>query len=212
MRAHSSQLHKTGSIEIHTELYRQRRPWWLVFLKMLGVAAMVAVGAAIAVPTLLELDFPLWHASVVTGVGMIAYTAIAFFFRPEANTDNMGVGGGMANDPFQCGDNVNRFLWKAHCVLGPGRFTAETFLDILVLVRLLKTGDEEDPAAADHVAFPAMSSGGAFDATRPIAPLDPNRFAQTSGNFVAGQIQLDSQKFFTSASSSLPTAGEPNRV
>ena len=34
-----------------------------------------------------------------------------------------------------------------------------------------------------------------FDATRPIEPLDASRFAQTSGNFVAGQIQLDSQRF-----------------
>ncbi len=209
VQAHSRQLHQSGTIEIHTELYRTRRPAWLVLLKILGVAAMVAVGAAIAVPTLLELDFQLWHASIVTGVGMLVYTAVAFFFRPEANTDNMGVGGGVVNDPFQCGDNVNRFLWKAHCVLGPGRFTAETFLDVLVLVRLLKTGDEETPVTADQAAFPAMSTGGAFDATRPIAPLDPNRFAQTSGNFVAGQIQLDSQRFFSSGA---PSAGDGQRV
>lgn len=212
MRAHSSRLNPSGTIEINTDFYRSRRPWWMVLLKMIAVAAMVAIGAAIAVPTLLELSFPLWHASIVTGVGMILYTAVAFFFRPEANTDNMGVAGGMGNDPFQCGDNVNRFLWKAHCVLGPGRFTADTFLDILVLVRLLKTGDEEDPATTDKVVFPAMTSGGAFDATRPIAPLDPNRFAQSSGNFVAGQIQLDSQRFISSASSSLPGAGEANKV
>lgn len=212
MRAHSSQLHQSGTVEIHTDLYRRRRPAWLVLVKMVGVAALVAVGAAIAVPTLLELEFPLWQAAVATGVGMIAYSAVAFFFRPEANPDNMGIGGGMVNDPFQCGDNVNRFLWKAHCVLGPGRFTAETFLDLLVLVRILKNGEEETPAVVDHAAFPAMTMGGAFDATKPIAPLDPNRFAQSSGNFVAGQIQLDSQRFFPSASSSLPTAGQSQRV
>jgi hypothetical protein len=204
IRGHSRQLHQSGTVEIHTDLYRKRRPAWLVLVKILGVTAMVAVGAAIAVPTLMELDFPLWHAALATGIGMIAYTAVAFFFRPEANTDNMGVGGGMVNDPFQCGDNVNRFLWKAHCVLGPGRFTAETFLDFLVLVRILKNGDEEIPAVADHAAFPAMSMGGAFDATKPIAPLDPTRFAQSSGNFVAGQIQLDTQRFLASASSSIP--------
>jgi len=208
IRGHSSQLHQSGTIEINTDVYRKKRPAWLVLLKILGVAGMVAVGAAIAVPSLLELDFPLWHAALATGVGMIAYTAVAFFFRPEANTDNMGAGGGMVNDPFQCGDNVNRFLWKAHCILGPGRFTAETFLDFLVLVRILKNGDEEIAATTNQAAFPAMSSGGAFDATKPIAPLDPNRFAQTSGNFVAGQIQLDSQRFFTSGSSSLPSAGQ----
>ena len=48
-----------------------------------------------------------------TAGGMLIYTGIAFFFRPEPNTDNLGWGGGLGNDPFQTSDNVNRFLWKA---------------------------------------------------------------------------------------------------
>jgi hypothetical protein len=197
IRGQSSQLHKSGSIEINTECYRQRRPAWLVLLKLLGVAGMVAVGAAISIPSLLEVEVPLGQAIVMTAIGMIVYTTIAFFIRPEANTDNLGFGGGMANDPFQCSDNVNRFLWRCHCVLGPGRFTADTLLDLCVLIGLMKNGDEHSHDAA-HGAFPAISAGGAFDANKPITPLDPNRFQQSSGNFVAGQIQLDSQRFFQS--------------
>jgi len=53
---------------------------WLVLLKLLGVAAMVAVGAAIALPTLLELRFPLWQAAAITAGGMLVYTGIAFSF------------------------------------------------------------------------------------------------------------------------------------
>jgi hypothetical protein len=42
----------------------------------------------------------------------------------------MGFLGGMFNDPTHYSDNVNRALWRAHCMLGPGRFIAETILDI----------------------------------------------------------------------------------
>jgi hypothetical protein len=196
-RGHSSQFHKTGSVELNTEYSTHKKALWLIMLKLLGVLVMVAVGAAIALPTLLEYEFPLWQAIVITAGAMLVYTGIAFFIRPEPNTDNMGWGGGLGNDPFQYSDNINRFLWKAHCVLGPGRFTAETFLDLCALVGLAK-GEEVvgDRAGQSPIASCGGESGpGAFDPTRPIAPLDPARLAQSSGNFVAGQIQLDSQRF-----------------
>src|SRR5436309_9513828 len=189
MGGQSSLLHKSGTIEINTDYHAGKKSVWLVLLKLLGVAAMVAVGAAIALPTLLELRFPLWQAAVMTAGGMLVYTGIAFFVRPEPNTDNMGWGGGMMNDPFQCSDNVNRFLWKAHCVLGPGRFTAETLLDVCTLLGLAKVEGTDGQSAP---GLPGSRAGGdgksalSFDATRPIEPLDASRFAQTSGNFVAG--------------------------
>ncbi|HMC10420.1 MAG TPA: hypothetical protein VKH44_03985 [Pirellulaceae bacterium] len=197
VQGQSSLPHKSGTVEINTEYHTEKKPVWLVLLKLLGVAAMVAVGAAIAMPTLLELNFPLIQAVAITLGGMMVYTGIAFFFRPEPNTDNLS-------------DKVNRFLWKAHCVLGPGRFTAETFLDTCALLGIVK-GNE----VASH-GGPEQGLGGAgplvagsFDATQPIAPLDPNRFAQSSGNFVAGQIQLDSQRFFgTSPGRSESAAGK----
>jgi hypothetical protein len=206
MQGQSGLLHKTGTIELNTEYQTSKKPVWLVGLKLLGVAAMVAVGAAIAVPTLLELRFPLWQAVPITAGGMLVYTAIAFFLRPEANTDNMGWGGGLMNDPFQCSDNVNRLLWRLHCVLGPGRFTAEATLDLcalLGLARRIEARDQERIADLTAVAAPTRTVG-VFDATQPIPPLDPNRFAQSSANFVAGQIQLDTQRFLNN---STPIAG-----
>jgi hypothetical protein len=196
VQGNSKLLHKSGTIEINTDYYAERKPVWLVFLKLLGVAAMVAVGAAISIPTLLELKFPLVQAVAITLGGMMVYTGVAFFFRPEPNTDNLGIGGGMMNDPFQSSDNVNRFLWKAHCVLGPGRFTAATFLDICALVGLIKSDELADSSGGNGTGFAGPLAAASFDATKPIAPLDPNRFAQSAGNFVAGQIQLDSQRFF----------------
>jgi hypothetical protein len=198
LRGQSSLLHKTGSVEINTDYYRRRRPAWLVMLKLMGVAAMVGIGFAIAVPTLLEFNYPLWQAIPMSAGGMVVYTLVAFFIHPEANTDNLGLGGGMGNDPFQSSDNVNRFLWRAHCVLGPGRFTAETFLDVCILLGLAKGAEIVDEVQQISFSGYAPGAPGSFDATQPIAPLDPNRFAQSSGNFVAGQIQLDSQRFLNS--------------
>ncbi len=191
---------QTGTVAINTEYHTSKKPLWLVALKLLGVVAMVALGAAIAVPTLLEVGRPLWEACAVTAGAMCVYTGIAFFFRPEPNTDNMGWGGGLGNDPFQSSDNVNRFLWKLSCFLGPGRFTAETFLDVCALVGLAK-GDEVQPAAEQPPSFnnyAASADSAGFDATRPIAPLDPNRFALSSANSVMEKIQRDSQRFSAS--------------
>jgi hypothetical protein len=198
MQGQSSQLHKSGTVGLNTEYQTRKKPAWLVLLKLLGVAAMVAVGAAIVLPTLLEFKFPLWQAIAITAGGMLLYTGIAFFIRPEPNTDNMGWGGGMANDPFQYSDNVNRFLWKAHCVLGPGRFTAETLLDTCALLGLAKgneIADERVQQEAGPGRIGRATVANSFDFTRPITPLDPNRFNQSSANFVAGQIKLDSQRY-----------------
>lgn len=188
---HSSLLQKSGSIELNTDTYRERRPAWLVLLKLLGVAAMVAVGSAIAIPSLLEFDFPLWHAIGLTAGGMVLYTAIAFFVRPEPNTDDL--------------TNVNKFLWNVHCALGPGRFTSETFLDLFVLVGLINVDDGVDQAAAVQTqGYAATGAGiglgggsGVFDPSQPIAPLDPNRFALSSANSVTEKIQRDSQRFYS---------------
>ena len=213
LQGQSGQLHKTGTIEINTDFHARKKPVWLVLLKLLGVVAMVAFGAAIAVPTLLEFDFPLWQAIAVTFGAMLVYIAVAFFIRPEPDTDNLGLCGGLINDPFQSADNVNRWLWKAHCLLGPGRFTAETFLDLCALAGLFGGGQPMTSAAAatGHCAEKFGGNGiDTFDARRPITPLDPNRFTQSSANFVAGQIQLDTQRF--RSSSPLPPGAPPAKV
>jgi len=203
LQGQSSLLHKSGTVEIQTAVVAERKPAWLVALKLLGALGMVAVGAAIAVPTLLQFKFPLWQAAAITAVGMLVYTAIAYFIRPEPNTDNLGFGGGLANDPFQYSDDVNRFLWKAHCMLGPGRFTAQTLIDLCALLGLIGAVSQsgETPAAA---ARSDRDRGNSFDATRPLAPLDPQQFAKSTANasYVAGQIQLDSQRFLSASRSS----------
>ena len=187
-----SSLDKHGSVQIHSEFFRLKRPAWLVLLKILGVAAMVAVGFAIALPSIHELSpkLPPWQAIVGVSAAMIFYTCVAFFFRPEANGDNMGWFGGTTNDPTQYSDNINRLLWKAHMILGPGRFTAETLLDTCVLVGLMKGVDEVDESA--QAQFTGQSPETIFAA----ATQPPPQPGQPGGP----GMQLDSWKYFQNKS------------
>jgi hypothetical protein len=186
-----SSLDKHGSVQIHNEFFRLRRPAWLVLLKVLGVAAMVAVGFAIALPSIHEYSpkLPQWKAIVGVSAAMIFYTCVAFFFRPEANGDNMGWFGGSTNDPTQYSDNINRMLWKAHMILGPGRFTAETLLDTCVLVGLMKGEDTVDESAQ----FTGESPESIFAAATKPPPAQPG---QPGGP----GVQLDSWKYFQNQS------------
>src|SRR5262245_22440385 len=170
LQGQSSLLHKSGTVELNTKYHTKKKPAWLIVLKLFCVLGMVAVGAAIAVPTLLEFEFPLWQAVAITAGTMLVYTGFAFFVRPEPNTDNLGWGGGMMNDPFQASDNVNRFLWRLHCCLGPGRFTAETLLDTCAFFGVAKREEvASEPVATNQNFCSAGSVGlGSFDASRPI--------------------------------------------
>ena len=175
----SSLLHKQGTVEFNTTYVTRRKPVWLIALKLLGVAAMVAVGYGLIVPTLLHLDFTSWQAVGLASGVMMLYVGIAFFVRPEPNTDNMGWGiGGLADDPFQYSDDVNRSLWSAHCLLGPGRFTAETFLDTCALMGLAHRDEvidevTEEAAEATFYAFPDSLLNPAADGAAPLPPEEP---------------------------------------
>ena len=91
-QGHSSLLHKSGTIELNSEYQTNKKPVWLVALKLLGVAAMVAVGAAISVPTLLEMQFPLWQAVLITAGAMVVYTGDCLFRPARAEYRQHGLG------------------------------------------------------------------------------------------------------------------------
>lgn len=157
-RGQSRLLDKHGEIEINTEYVTRRKPAWWVFVKLLALALMIAAGYGIALPTLAH-HLPLWKAVVLIAGGMLIYLGLAFFIRPEANTDNMGWCGGLANDPTQYSDDINRSLWQFHCLLGPGRFASTTLLDLCVLAGIA-AGDEvlEAAGASDVLPDPAEAS------------------------------------------------------
>ena len=187
-----SSLDKHGSIEIQGNFFRLRRPAWLVLLKILGVAAMITLGLTIVYLTVKEEapEYPLWKAIAMALAAMTVYTAVAYFIRPEANGDNMGWFGGMGNDPTQYSDNVNRWLWKLHMFLGPGRFTAETLLDTCVLVGILRG---EDPAVQQEATQYSGASAEEIFAAATAPPPPPEQPGPPG-------TQLDSWKYFQNRS------------
>jgi hypothetical protein len=132
---------KAGTVRLNTFYETRKKPLWLVALKLLGMFAMFAVGYAILLPII---PLPVWKSVALSSGLMLIYVGIAFFVRPEPNGENMGFAGGLLNDPMQYSDNVNRALWKAHCLLGPGRFISETVLDCCTLVGLTAERSEEE--------------------------------------------------------------------
>ncbi len=138
---------KPGSVKLNTFYETQKKPLWLVSLKLLGLLAMLAVGYALLVPIL---PLPIWQRFVVASGIMLIYVGIAFFVRPEPNPDNLGFLGGMMNDPTRYSDNISRGLWNAHCMLGPGRFIAETLLDCSTLLGLTAEISAEQAAEVEE--------------------------------------------------------------
>ena len=49
--------------------------------------------------------------------------------------NNLGWAGGLFNKPFRISEDVNRFLLFLKIVLLPGRFVAESCVDVIVLIR-----------------------------------------------------------------------------
>jgi hypothetical protein len=144
-----------GSIGASSQYSQQKRPA-LVLLKFLGAAILVTVGYAMTVPFLPMLPLPLWQSVMLVTGAMLVYVGVAFFLRPEPNGDNMGWCGGMVDDPFHYSDDVNRLLFGLQMLLGPGRFVAETMLDICTLFGLV--GGLERATAGGAVA-PADREG-----------------------------------------------------
>lgn len=144
---------EVGTIEINDQYVTLRKPAWLVLLKLLGLGVMVAVAVGIAYPSLRQVLPAGQSAAVIAGVILI-YSGLAFFFRPEPNTDNLGYCGGSVNDPTKISDDLNRGLLDLHVLLGPGRFASETLLDLCVLLGIAG-GEEvldESPVANEGIA------------------------------------------------------------
>ncbi|HUE69552.1 MAG TPA: hypothetical protein VMP01_01580 [Pirellulaceae bacterium] len=179
-----SSLDKHGSIELNTTYVTSRKPLWLVCLKLVVLAGMASLGFAILVPLLLQW-LPPWNAALVSLGILLIYIGVSFFCRPKCNSDNMGWFGGMANDPFQYSDNINRFLFQLHMLLGPGRFAAETLLDVCTLAGLAKGPEviaEPEPAVA--LVEPSAYSHASNEPAALPSGLRSDRFDPSSGNGV----------------------------
>jgi hypothetical protein len=81
-----------------------------------------------------EFQLNLKNFGITTGT-IILYSLIAYFIRPEPDTDDMGICGGMIDNPFSYSDNGNRFLMGLKIILMPGCFFTESTINMFLLLR-----------------------------------------------------------------------------
>jgi len=180
---------KAGSVRLNTFYATRKKSPWLVAVKVLGMFVMFAVGYGLLLPII---PLPLWKSMVLSSGLMLVYVGIAFFVRPEPNGENMGFAGGIFNDPTQYSDNMNRALWKAHCMLGPGRFISETVLDCCTLLGLTAERTEEE-----HLWEQQAKEDAALkkDLER-LRDRVAERNEQQHGGRTNGQLELSSARLF----------------
>jgi len=77
---------------------------------------------------------PTSKSIAVAALITVAYLAGAYFIHPEPDTSNLGWLGGLMNNPFSYSDDHNRFLLFLQIFLWPGRFLAESLVDLGILV------------------------------------------------------------------------------
>jgi len=82
--------------------------------------------------------------AVVAGL----YLGLGYSVHPEPDVSNLGWLGGLVNDPIHYTDNVNRQLLTLLVVLLPGRFLAESLVDMVGLVWTRKPPDAVEPPSA----------------------------------------------------------------
>ena len=81
-----------------------------------------------------EFQFNLKNFGITTGA-LILYCLLGYLIRPEPDTDDMGLFGGMIDNPFSYSDDHNRFLMFLKLVLMPGYFFTESTINMFLLSR-----------------------------------------------------------------------------
>jgi hypothetical protein len=179
-----------GEVRLNTFHETRKKPVWLVLIKLLGAAAMLAAGYALLLPLS---PWPLGRSILVVSGILMIYLGLAFFVHPQPDGDNMGWLGGFFNDPTHYSDNINRLLWKLHCLLGPGRFLSETLLDCCTLVGITAEMTAEEANAEADERQQAVEQRQ-VERWREDA-LD--RVRERMSEKPAGQVELSSARFLS---------------
>lgn len=139
---------KVGRIRLHTSLDTNIPYPGLVGLKVL----VCVIGLGFAIPALASLFHPFapgWQGMALSASLILGYTLFAHFFRPEPNFDEMR----FIQTPWDFNSKRNWDLWQLHCTLGPGRFIARTFIEMMLLTGILKVDQEfeDDDSQGDEL-------------------------------------------------------------
>jgi hypothetical protein len=75
------------------------------------------------------------HASPLPALAVLAvYLVAGYFLHPEPDASNVGWFGGLFDHPFRWSDDFNRFLVFGLVILWPGRFVAESLVELVGLL------------------------------------------------------------------------------
>jgi len=122
---------KVGGVDLSGEHEACRcRP--LVLVRFVAVVVGLPVFWYLVTP---HVPLPAWQAVVLVVGGTLIYVAFSYLINPEPDLENLGVAGGLIDHPWRFSDDLNRLLLYAQCFLGPGRFVAESVLDVRELFR-----------------------------------------------------------------------------
>jgi len=138
---------KIGTIDISAE-HETCRCRLLVLLRFLAVIIGVPIAWYKIVP---HVPLPMFQAIVLVIGGTLVYVALSYLLNPAPDLDNIGIAGGLIDHPWRYSDDINRKLLLAQCVLGPGRFIAESVFDMHVLFekRPEPEADGDDPQSVE---------------------------------------------------------------
>jgi hypothetical protein len=121
-----------GEVELGgRERIRQRSRWAVV--SCFVVAAALLTGWAYLV--LYVWHVRSWEWLAVNAGATFLYLLLGYFVHPAPGMQNLGMFGGI-NHPFCISDNWNHQLLFALIVLWPGRFIAESVMDMFVLCHM----------------------------------------------------------------------------
>lgn len=120
-----------GSIQFSGEK-KTPRTNGIVLLRFLIALIIIAVIYYLVFDNICQVN--LKNAAIISGV-ILAYCLIGYFVRPQPDTSNIGLLGGLIDHPFRYSDDINRFLIFLKIFLMPGYFLMESVINIFLLLR-----------------------------------------------------------------------------
>jgi hypothetical protein len=116
----------TGTVETGQRLREYRSRTAVVICGCIALA--ILAGWAWVIWSVFHVQSWNWFLNCLALTGI--YLAAGFFIHPWPDSENLGWFGGMMDDPFHWSDDYNRALMLLKFLLWPGRFLAESVVDM----------------------------------------------------------------------------------
>ena len=111
----------------------QKKTKAYVATKLIVAAVVVAVAYMYLFPALRSF-FETKHYTMgylAFTIGLAVYSVISFIIVPKPDYDDIGIAGGLIDNPFSLSDDINRFLIFLKILFLPGRIIAFAVVDLL---------------------------------------------------------------------------------